>query len=157
MLAQYKMVSLGKRKVESSSVSESDANDIFRRYFESRFEPLADTDKNVTPSDESEDDEAQDGEHSDDSNELEDEDESDWGGFSENDGEDDEAEDSDAEEEGTSNPLNAPSLKTPTDQMPESAPIIEVVDHSSSSTPKFSTMSKKELKAFMVRATVQTP
>lgn len=102
------MVSVGKkRKAESSSVSESDANDIFRRYFESRFEPLADADSKVTTGDESQDDEGEDDASSaEGSNELLDEDESDWGGISDA-GEEDE--DSDAEE-GRSKRKNLPKL-----------------------------------------------
>lgn len=116
-----------KRKAAGPAVAEEDISDIFRRHFEARFEPLADEPQSSRHDSDNEDDD--DAADSDEDNEIDEEDEDgEWGGVSDEDDEegfDDEDEDEDA------------------------TPIIEVVDHSSSKTPETSTMSKKELKAFM--------
>ncbi|KAK5990107.1 hypothetical protein PT974_08371 [Cladobotryum mycophilum] len=108
------MAILGKRKAPEPLVSEEDAQAIFRRHFEARFNPLPEADDVKTDDEEDQGDEADsDGEEKN----------AEWGGLS-----DDEVS-SDEDEEET--------------------PAVEVVDHSVSQTPKATTMSKRELKAFM--------
>ncbi|KYK60045.1 uncharacterized protein DCS_01179 [Drechmeria coniospora] len=121
------MTVLGKRKAPEPSISHEDANEIFRRHFESRFAPIDVADvakprnearKDPKADDDDEDDEDEDGDGDDDSNEEE----SAWGGLS-----DDEISD-DADDMST----------------------VEVIDHSNSKTlPATSSMSKRERKAFM--------
>lgn len=93
------MAILGKRKAPESSVSELDANEIFRRHFEAQFAPLAPHTKNGTS--QAQDDDNEDVEHED-ADEDEDEkggqddqhsDNSEWGGLS--------GEEDDEESDGT--------------------------------------------------------
>lgn len=116
-----------KRKAAEPAIPEEDISEIFRRHFESRFEPLADEPQHSRQDSDEDDDDAAD---SDQDNDFEEdvEDEA-WGGVSDEDGEDEGEEDEDDDELATT--------------------VIEVVDHSSSGTPQASTMSKRELKAFM--------
>ncbi|KAH0527985.1 hypothetical protein TsFJ059_002901 [Trichoderma semiorbis] len=125
------MAVLGKRKAPEPTVSTEDAQEIFRRHFEAQFLPLPEAKrkaKAVEEEDGSEDDSdsgSEGGEWDGLSNEDEDEDEDEDG--SEDDEDDDEEEEEDEDD----------------------TPIIEVVDHSASQAPTTSTMSKRELKAFM--------
>ncbi|KND94924.1 hypothetical protein TOPH_00599 [Tolypocladium ophioglossoides CBS 100239] len=98
------MAVLGKRKAPEPAVSQEDANEIFRRHFESRFEPLEASKKNKKEEESHEVDDEESG------SEREEEE---WGGLS-----DDEISDDDE-------------------------------DHSSSQAPKPTSMSRRELKAFM--------
>ncbi|KAM0436833.1 hypothetical protein ACHAPT_002546 [Fusarium lateritium] len=121
------MAVLGKRKAQSEpSVSKEDAAAIFRRHFESQFAPLPDADLKSKPKASKRDDEDEDATSVDSDEEEDDEegseDNDEWGGFSD---------DEQSEEEE------------------EEVPTIEVVDHSGAQTPKPTTMSKRELKAFM--------
>ncbi|KAL7909538.1 hypothetical protein GGI35DRAFT_386531 [Trichoderma velutinum] len=123
------MAVLGKRKAPEPTVSTEDAQEIFRRHFEAQFLPLPEAKrkaKAVEEEDGSEDD-------SDDSGSEGGE----WDGLSNedvDDDEDDEDEDDDEEEE---------------EEDEDDTPVVEVVDHSVSQAPATSTMSKRELKAFM--------
>ncbi|KAM0249546.1 hypothetical protein ACHAQJ_008974 [Trichoderma viride] len=123
------MAVLGKRKAPEPTVSTEDAQEIFRRHFEAQFLPLQEEErkaqKKVRRNDGDEDDE----DDSDGSGSGEGE----WGGLSgdeESDQDGDDDDDVEGEEE-------------------DDTPIVEVVDHSVSQAPKTSTMSKRELKAFM--------
>ena len=73
------MAVLGKRKAPEPAVSQEDANEIFRRHFESRFEPL-EASKKKSRTDEEEESDDDDDEQSGDESEEEQEDE--WGGLS---------------------------------------------------------------------------
>ncbi|KAI5465672.1 hypothetical protein BGZ63DRAFT_420221 [Mariannaea sp. PMI_226] len=121
------MAVLGKRKSrEELSVSEEDAAAIFRRHFEAQFAPLPGTKTKTSktaPSNQDEDDDSDD--DSDDLDEVEEG------------SQDDEEEDED-EWGGVSE-----------EEEDEAATTIEVVDHSSAQPPTPTTMSKRELKAFM--------
>jgi len=127
------MAVLGKRKANPEpEISQEDAAAIFRRHFEAQFAPLPDakepkpSSKKTKHDEESDDDD--DSEGSDDDNDGEDdsENEDEWGGLS--------GDDSDQEEEE------------------EQPPAIEVVDHSGKQPAMTATMSKRELKAFMVKS-----
>ncbi len=146
-----KMAVLGKRKASESAVSREDANDIFRRHFEAQFAPLEDKPpakktavgkgkRSSKNDDDSEDSDSQrrrsDGE--DDSDE-----DSEWGGVSGDEALSDDDEDDDDEE------IN--SQEDDYDDDDEDEGVVEVVDHSTSQVSKPTTMSKRELKAFMVR------
>lgn len=143
------MAILGKRKSRDGeappsggSVSELDAEAIFRRHFEAQFEPLdedEDEDEAARAQREQDDDDAVDSDLNGDGEEDEDgSDEDEWGGFS---GEDDEEDDDDEDD-------------LVLDQNEVTA--VEVIDHSIPQIPKEPQMSKKELKAFMVCRT-RTP
>ncbi|KAL6833415.1 hypothetical protein J3E69DRAFT_324021 [Trichoderma sp. SZMC 28015] len=125
------MAVLGKRKAPEPTVSTEDAQEIFRRHFEAQFLPLPEAKrkaKAVEEEDGSEDDSdsgSEGGEWDGLSNEDEDDNEDEDG--SEDDEDDDEEEEEDEDD----------------------TPAIEVVDHSVSQAPTTSTMSKRELKAFM--------
>jgi hypothetical protein len=119
------MAILGKRKAEPEPlVSQEDAAAIFRRHFEAEFAPL--------PEAETARSDFKKTKHEGSSNDIESKEEEDnnnsdgddgeWGGLSD--------EDSVTEEEPN--------------------PTIQVVDHSSKQPPKPASMSKRELKAFMV-------
>ncbi|KAL6823946.1 hypothetical protein V8C40DRAFT_246904 [Trichoderma camerunense] len=126
------MAVLGKRKAPEPTVSTEDAQEIFRRHFEAQFLPLPEAKrkaKAVEEEDGSEDDSdsgSEGGEWDGLSNEDDDE--------YDDDVEDDDDDDDDDEEE---------------DEDEDDTPVIEVVDHSVSQAPTTSTMSKRELKAFM--------
>ena len=129
------MAVLGKRKADPEpEISQEDAAAIFRRHFEAQFAPLPDakepkpSSKKTKHDEESDDDD--DSEASDDSNDEEEdgENEDEWGGLS--------GDDSDEEEE----------------EEEEQPPVIEVVDHSGKQPAMTATMSKRELKAFMVKS-----
>ncbi|OPB39319.1 hypothetical protein A0O28_0050250 [Trichoderma guizhouense] len=125
------MAVLGKRKAPEPTVSTEDAQEIFRRHFEAQFLPLPEAKrkaKAVEEEDGSEDDSdsgSEGGEWDGLSNEDDDDNEDEDG--SEDDDDDDEEEEEDDDD----------------------TPVIEVVDHSVSQAPTTSTMSKRELKAFM--------
>ncbi|KAM0670801.1 hypothetical protein MY8738_005882 [Beauveria namnaoensis] len=133
------MAVLGKRKsrneVPSDSVSELDAEAIFRRHFEAQFEPLGDEDEAARAQREQDDDDAVDsdlnGGSSSDDDDEDDGDGNEWGGFS-----------SDEEEQGD-------SAEEHEDEDEDEAPTVQVIDHSKPQVPKEPKMSKKELKAFM--------
>ncbi|KAI8671440.1 hypothetical protein NCS57_00619300 [Fusarium keratoplasticum] len=121
------MAVLGKRKARSEpSISKEDAAAIFRRHFEAQFAPLPGADveskSKATKRDDDEDATSVDSDEEDDEEEGS-EDGDEWGGLSDD-------EQSEEEEE-------------------EEVPTIEVVDHSGAQPPKPTTMSKRELKAFM--------
>ncbi|KAF4979765.1 hypothetical protein FDECE_18009 [Fusarium decemcellulare] len=121
------MAVLGKRKARAEPpVSEEDAAAIFRRHFEAQFAPLPGADLKSKPKatrrDDYDDETSVDNENEEENDDQDDDDDDEWGGFS-----DDE----------------------PNDEEEEEASTIEVVDHSGSQTPKPTTMSKRELKAFM--------
>ncbi|PNY24394.1 Swr1-complex protein 5 [Tolypocladium capitatum] len=120
--ARSEMAVLGKRKAPEPAVSQEDANEIFRRHFESRFEPLEASKENKTE---------------DETKEVDDEDEE-WGGLS-----DDEISDDD-EGKRLERLLGEDAIADETQVQ-----TVEVVDHSSSQAPKPTSMSKRELKAFM--------
>lgn len=77
------MAVLGKRKAPESSASEVDANELLRRHFEARFQPLEEKASDETQNDEVEEDSEEDEE---------------WGGLSN----DDEDEDVDVSEDESS-------------------------------------------------------
>ncbi|RGP68240.1 swr1-complex 5 [Fusarium longipes] len=125
------MAVLGKRKADAEpAISEEDAAAIFRRHFEAQFAPLPDAKEPKSSTKKTKRGEDSDGEEdievdNNDSNDGDDNgNEDEWGGLS---GE----ESSDEEEE-------------------EQPPAIEVVDHSGKQPTMAATMSKRELKAFMV-------
>lgn len=128
------MAVLGKRKAKADpepAISEEDAAAIFRRHFEAQFAPLPDAKepkvsaKKTKRDEKSVGDDGDNGRGDSDSSEGDDnEDEDEWGGLS--------GEDSGEEEEE------------------EQASAIEVVDHSAKQPSMPATMSKRELKAFMV-------
>lgn len=126
------MAVLGKRKADSEpAVSEEDAAAIFRRHFEAQFAPLPDAEESNSNSKKTKQQRDADDDESDDSDrnnnvDEEDEDDEEWGGLS--------GDDSSEEEE-------------------EEVTVVEVVDHSSKQPSNIATMSKRELKAFMVRIT----
>ncbi|PTB64368.1 hypothetical protein BBK36DRAFT_1161422 [Trichoderma citrinoviride] len=118
------MAVLGKRKAtEEPTISTEDAQEIFRRHFEAQFLPLPEAERKAREEEEEED--------SDDDSNGSDGEGGEWGGLSnEDDGSDDDDDELDDDED-------------------DDSPTIEVVDHSVSQAPKTSTMSKRELKAFM--------
>ncbi|QYS98917.1 hypothetical protein H0G86_006073 [Trichoderma simmonsii] len=123
------MAVLGKRKAPEPTVSTEDAQEIFRRHFEAQFLPLPEAKRKAKAVDEEDGSE----DYSDSGSEG-----GEWDGLSNEDDDDDEDgseddEDDDEEEEEDEN----------------DNPVIEVVDHSVSQAPTTSTMSKRELKAFM--------
>ncbi|KAL7960832.1 hypothetical protein V8C34DRAFT_275853 [Trichoderma compactum] len=123
------MAVLGKRKAPEPTVSTEDAQEIFRRHFEAQFLPLPEAKrkaKAVEEEDGSEDGSEDDGDGSGSEG-------GEWDGLS-NEEDDDEVEDDEDEEE---------------DEDEDDTPVIQVVDHSVSQAPATSTMSKRELKAFM--------
>ncbi|KAJ6781504.1 hypothetical protein PWT90_06320 [Aphanocladium album] len=130
------MAVLGKRKSrdnegESRAASALSAEEIFRRHFEAEFAPL-DEDEAARAQREQDDDDAVDSDlNGDEDDGSSDDDE--WGGLS---GEED-SEEGEEEEENK-------------------VPVVEVIDHSKPQVPKEPKMSKKELKAFMVRCTILT-
>lgn len=128
------MAVLGKRKApEKPSISQEEAEAIFRKHFEQQFAPLdpkpASKKQAIagTSSDDSDEDKRDNG--SEDS-----EDGEEWGGLS---------------EEGSSEGNQAEYDEEDSDD--DSDPAVEVIDHSVSQTPKAAAMSKQDLKAFMVR------
>lgn len=135
------MAVLGKRKAPEPAVSQEDANEIFRRHFESRFEPL-EASKIKKDEEEEEGEEADDGDDGNEESGSEDEeDEEEWGGLS-----DDEISD-DNEGKRSERLVGEVAIADETAKVQN----VEVVDHSSSQAPKPTSMSKRELKAFMVR------
>ncbi|KAM0246636.1 hypothetical protein ACHAP5_004571 [Fusarium lateritium] len=124
------MAVLGKRKADAEpTISEEDAAAIFRRHFEAQFAPLPDVEDSKSYSKKTKhrgdaDDDDEESEDSDGNNNVDEDDEDDeeWGGLS--------GDDSSEEEE-------------------EEVSVVEVVDHSSKQPSTISTMSKRELKAFM--------
>jgi hypothetical protein len=126
------MAVLGKRKADAEpTISEEDAAAIFRRHFEAQFAPLPDAEESKTNSKKTKqqgdaDDDDDESHDSDGNNNVDEEEEDDeeWGGLS--------GDDSSEEEE-------------------EEVSVVEVVDHSSKQPSNIATMSKRELKAFMVR------
>lgn len=80
------MTVLGKRKASKPSISEEEANEIFRRHFEAQFLPLEEsaTKPPAAPASRSEDEEGSADEDEDESEESE------WGGLSDDDVSDDE-------------------------------------------------------------------
>lgn len=122
------MAVLGKRKARSEpSISKEDAAAIFRRHFEAQFAPLPGADVKSKSKATKRDNEDEDATSVDSDEEEDDEegpdDDDEWGGLSE----DEQSEEEEEEEVST----------------------IEVVDHSGAQPPKPTTMSKRELKAFM--------
>ncbi|CAH0049237.1 unnamed protein product [Clonostachys solani] len=126
------MTVLGKRKKPKSAISQEDAEAIFRRHFESQFQPIdeAESKKKSAKSqdtDDSDDQSSRSGSDEDgDSQEEEDAEGEEWGGLSGDSEDDDEIDDEDDDE-----------------------PAIEVIDHSQPRVPNPEAMSKSELKAFM--------
>jgi hypothetical protein len=117
------MAVLGKRKAPSPSKEETtDAEEILRRHFEARFAPL---ETSTAPAIAADGDAHSEVDDSDDDDADQDEDE--WGGLSDGHMSDS---DEDLEDEGED--------------------VVEVVDHSTSQPFKPQTMSKHELRAFMV-------
>lgn len=125
------MAVLGKRKASEPDVSQEDANEIFRRHFEAQFAPIdAPQKKRAVGAAVGDKDRGGKKRSSQDDESVE----SEWGGLSDDEisDDDDDDDDKDGEEE-------------------DEDPVVEVVDHSSSQTPKPVAMSKRDLKAFMVR------
>ncbi|KAL7819796.1 hypothetical protein V8C26DRAFT_395247 [Trichoderma gracile] len=123
------MAVLGKRKAPEPTISTEDAQEIFRRHFEAQFLPLPEAERKAREKEEDDDNDSED-----DSDGSEGEG-GEWGGLSNDDdeGSDEEEDDDDELDEDDE----------------DDSPTIEVVDHSVSQAPKTSTMSKRELKAFM--------
>lgn len=143
------MAVLGKRKAAAPAASEEDANDVFRRYFESQFLPLPGSETTTKRARAAEEEE------------RDDEDEE-WGGLSDDGDEEEEDDDDDCDEEESQDEddetIDSMRLKLTHDLRPKIAykepsgpTVVEVVDHSASQPPKPTAMSKRELKAFMVR------
>ncbi|RFU80024.1 hypothetical protein TARUN_2246, partial [Trichoderma arundinaceum] len=120
------MAVLGKRKAPEPTVSTEDAQEIFRRHFEAQFLPLPEAERKAQKGQESDEDE----DGSDGSVNEGDE----WGGLSEDDISDEDDDGDEIEEE---------------EEEGDDTPTVEVVDYSVSQAPQTSTMSKRELKAFM--------
>lgn len=133
-LSNFTMPSLlGKRKsrpVGEAPEATADAQELLRRHFEARFKPLA-VDARAAPNKQpANGHDSHDSDDSDDSQDDDDESEpevdSDWGGVSDDEGEDE-------DDEGESH-------------------VVEVVDHTTTTpTTATATMSKRELKAYLVR------
>ncbi|KAL7820161.1 hypothetical protein V8C44DRAFT_73603 [Trichoderma aethiopicum] len=120
------MAVLGKRKAPEPSISTEDAQEIFRRHFEAQFLPLPEAERKAR--------EQQDDDDSEEESDGSEGEAGEWGGLSnDEDGSDDDEDDSDELD----------------DDDDDDSPTVEVVDHSVSQAPKTSTMSKRELKAFM--------
>ncbi|EQK99764.1 hypothetical protein OCS_04524 [Ophiocordyceps sinensis CO18] len=121
------MAVLGKRKArpapsdEPSAAAKQEMQDVFRRHFEARFEPLPVMETPPRMPDAAADVS-----------------ESEWGGLSDVDDE--------ADGRGSGRPGRVGALLTEGVQDP---PAVEVVDYSASQTPSTSAMSKREFKAFM--------
>lgn len=114
------MAVLGKRKATEPSISEEEANEIFRRHFESRFAPLPETTPSKTTVESDHDDEPSDSE---------------WGGISSDEDNVSGVEASDVEDDDASDSPKEPSS-------------IQVIDHSTPQAPK-PTLSKSDLKAIL--------
>lgn len=123
------MAVLGKRKAPDPSVSEHDAEDIFRRHFEAQFAPIDAAAPTKAAAEVGSDEEE------------EEEEDAEWGGLSDEDDDDDGIEDEEEEDEDTDDADGRGGSVA-----------VEVVDYSKSQIPKPVAMSKRELKAFMVRA-----
>ncbi|KAL7802738.1 hypothetical protein V8C43DRAFT_269277 [Trichoderma afarasin] len=124
------MAVLGKRKAPEPTVSTEDAQEIFRRHFEAQFLPLPEAKrkaKAVEEEDGSEDDSDGSGSEG-----------GEWDGLSNEDEDEDEVEDGSEDDDDEEE-----------EEDEDDTPVIEVVDHSASQAPTTSTMSKRELKAFM--------
>ncbi|QUC18592.1 uncharacterized protein UV8b_02833 [Ustilaginoidea virens] len=131
------MAVLGKRKASASSTPPLDADDLLRRHFEARFQPLeiqtAPASKSLPQDDHGhghghDHDHEHDHDHDHDHGPDDDRTGSEWEGLSDDDGAQGGAHVSDHDEGSTA---------------------VQVVDHSVPHTAKESTMSKRELKAFM--------
>ncbi|TFB05682.1 hypothetical protein CCMA1212_002003 [Trichoderma ghanense] len=141
------MAVLGKRKAPEPTISTEDAQEIFRRHFEAQFLPLPEAERKARGKEEGEEDDSED-----DSDRSEGEG-GEWGGLSnDEEGSDDEEDDDDEldedEDDGRTSNASIANASPLTDAIPDT-PTVEVVDHSVSQAPKTSTMSKRELKAFM--------
>ncbi|KAL6791894.1 hypothetical protein J3E68DRAFT_409620 [Trichoderma sp. SZMC 28012] len=123
------MAVLGKRKAPEPTVSTEDAQEIFRRHFEAQFLPLPEA-KRKAKAMEEEDGSEDDSDSGSEGGE--------WDGLSNEDDDDDEDEDGSEDDEDEDE-----------EEDEDDTPVIEVVDHSASQAPTTSTMSKRELKAFM--------
>ncbi|KAL6858435.1 hypothetical protein J3F83DRAFT_750796 [Trichoderma novae-zelandiae] len=121
-----KMAVLGKRKAPEPTISTEDAQEIFRRHFEAQFLPLPEAERKAQEEEDDDDDDSEDDSDGSGSEGGE------WGGLSNEEGSDDEDDDDELDEDGD-----------------DASPTVEVVDHSVSQPLKISTMSKRELKAFM--------
>ena len=144
------MTTSGKRKAKQPSKSEDDANEIFRRHFEAQFEPLTASKraKDNTTSDK-DDEKHEDGGLK--QNAQAGEEENEWGGLSENDNDDEEDGYDEDLYEGMTTFRNWCETSNANCIIPDGSNSVEVVDHSISQPSKAATMSKRELKAFMVR------
>ncbi|KAH6888614.1 hypothetical protein B0T10DRAFT_488523 [Thelonectria olida] len=118
------MAVLGKRKAsEGPSISEEEAAAIFQRHFEAQFSPLPGATAKATeasPTDDATGDDESESSAEESEDDKEDNDE--WGGLSE---------------------------EEPDEEEDKALTVVEVVDHSRAQPPKPSSMSKRELKAFM--------
>ncbi|KAK0765585.1 hypothetical protein N5P37_001522 [Trichoderma harzianum] len=126
------MAVLGKRKAPEPTVSTEDAQEIFRRHFEAQFLPLPEAKRKAKAVEE--EDGSEDDSDSDSGSEG-----GEWDGLSNEDEDDDEGEDESEDDEDDDEE----------EEEDDDSPVIEVVDHSASQAPTTSTMSKRELKAFM--------
>jgi hypothetical protein len=143
------MAVLGKRKAPEPTISTEDAQEIFRRHFEAQFLPLQEEEhkaRKVRRTDDDEDDEDDSDGSGSGSGEGE------WGGLSgdeESNGDEDDDDEVEEEDDGKARGESF-ILRDLFILTPQETPAIEVVDHSVSQAPNTSTMSKRELKAFMV-------
>ncbi|KAH7170416.1 hypothetical protein EDB81DRAFT_775373 [Dactylonectria macrodidyma] len=125
------MAVLGKRKArEGPSISQEDAAAIFRRHFESQFLPLPDDQAKAARAGGTDEDDNTEDDNTEDAEE-----------------EDEDDKDDDGEENGDDEEWGGLSEDESNDE--EEASAIEVVDHSGAQAPAPTTMSKRELKAFM--------
>ena len=127
------MAVLGKRKAGEPSVSAADAEEIFRRHFEAQFDPLDIPEAQRTAEDDDGDVEGEDAESRDEGDE--------WGGLS------DEGGDDTSEEEEEEEALDDKSRRRGAKR---EVSTVEIVDYSAAQAPRQTSMSKKELRAFMV-------
>ncbi|KAL0931893.1 uncharacterized protein CTRU02_212846 [Colletotrichum truncatum] len=145
--AKKKAVKEDEQKKDDSAIA--DAQDIFRRHFEAAFKPLPETKRKtkkakvVVESDDDEDEEE----------EEEDEDDTD-GDEDEDPDEDVGADGEEAGEEwdglsGDGTSIVQHSMEDDSGEDEDDTPVVEVVDHSSNKPLPVSSMSKRELKAFM--------
>nr|XP_036586581.1 uncharacterized protein CTRU02_03169 [Colletotrichum truncatum]KAF6797138.1 hypothetical protein CTRU02_03169 [Colletotrichum truncatum] len=149
--AKKKAVKEDEQKKDDSAIA--DAQDIFRRHFEAAFKPLPETKRKtkkakvVVESDDDEDEEEEE-EDEDDTDGDEDEDpDEDVGADGEEAGEEWDGLSGDGEGKGMLTRVKNTEDDSGEDE--DDTPVVEVVDHSSNKPLPVSSMSKRELKAFM--------
>ena len=138
------MAGLGDRKASEPNISGIDKHDILRRHFEAQFKPLDSSTTKTKLRDDDQDD-SESGIEVDNSSDEDQPDE--WGGLSESGDGDDNEDDTSDDGVHIFSLTDAPQKLTMSQDADNS---VEVVDHSAVQLPNSTTMTKKELKEFMV-------